>query len=296
MTKNTLILVGILIALTIVAFLVLQQPGERSVTEPENRPFLTLDSANVTSITITSQGTSVVLARRGSEWILDSPGEHRADPVAIGALLTEAKKLTVRSVVSTKAEKHSIFQVDTTGTLITLRSSASDSVSFVLGKSAPGFSEVYARLTGSNDVVLVNAAISYTAKRPGSEWRDRAIIRMPKEEIREIRFQYGDTTFTVAWKDTSWTIDDQPAQEWGVTSLVSALSDFKADEFVETPPTTPGKPVASISFAGTLIRFFLPKGADKYLVHSSSSSQWYRIESWRAAQVLKRKKDLVTTL
>ncbi|MEP0822830.1 MAG: DUF4340 domain-containing protein [Ignavibacterium sp.] len=293
MNRNTIFLVALLVVLGIAAFLVLQRPGEMSLPESGGELLLGIDSANVTSIRIASDGATISMSKRGNEWVIEGEREYKADPVAVGTLLKEAANLSVRSVISTKPEKHQVFEVDTSGTRITFGMSAGEPVTCIIGKSAPGFTEVYARREGSNDVVLVHAAISYSSRRSLTEWRDRTIVRVPKDQIREIDFAYGDTTFTVAWKDSLWTVDGEPAQEWAVNSLVSALSDLKADEFLDTAPVALRKPTATITFAGTSLRFFLPRGSDKYIVHSSASPQWYQLESWRSGQVLKRKKDLL---
>lgn len=293
MNRNTIILLVLLVVLGIAALLVLQRPGEKSLSESGGELFLGIDSANVTFIRITSDDATISMNKRGNEWVIEGSPEYKADPVAVGTLLNEAAKLSVRSIISSRAEKHHLFAVDTAGTRITFGLSSGEPVTCIIGKSAPGFTEVYARREGSNDVVLVHAAISYSAKRSLTEWRDRTIVRVPRDQIREIDFAYGDTTFTVAWKDSLWTVNGEPAQEWAVNSLVSTLSDLKADEFLDTPPASLRKAAATITFAGISLHFFLPRGSDKYLVHSSASPQWYQLESWRSGQVLKRKKDLL---
>lgn len=293
MNRNTIILATVFVVLGIAAFLVLQRPGEKSLTQSGGELLLGIDSADVTSVSITSGGTTIAMNKRGNEWMIKGDREYKADPVAVGALLRDAANLSVRSIISTRAEKHNLFDVDTSGTRISFGLASGEPVTCIIGKSAPGFSEVYARREGSNNVVLVDAAVSYSSRRSLTEWRDRTIVHVPKDQIREIVFAYGDTTFTVAWKDSLWTVDDEPAQEWAVNGLVSSLSDLKADEFLDTPPASMRKPVAAITFAGTSLRFFLPPGSDKYLVQPSGSPQWYQLESWRSAQVLKRKKDLL---
>lgn len=292
--RTTIILLGILVVLAAATAIVLQRPGEQSLSESGTAPFLAVDSADVTAISIVSGGSSVTLVQRGAEWMVEGPPEYRADPGAVAGLLKEISGLSVRSIVSTKPEKHALFQVDTAGTRITLRRSKGDSVSFVLGKIAPGFSEVYARREGSDDVVLIAATASYAAKRPAGEWRDKAIVRIPDDRIREIAYQYGDTTFTLAWRDSAWFVDDAPAQEGAVRTIVSTLSELRADDFVDTPPSSLRRPEAIITFAGVTLRLHRVRDEDRYLVQSSSSSQWYRIDGWRARQILKRKADLVS--
>lgn len=293
MNRTTLILLGVLVVLAAATAIVLQRPGEQSLSESGTAPFLAVDSADVTAIVLVSDGSTVSLGKRGNEWVVEGPPEYRADPGAVAGLLKEISDLSIRSIVSSRPEKHAMFQVDTSGTLITLRRSSGDPVSFFLGKTAPGFSEVYARREGSDDVVLIAAAASYAARRPAEEWRDKAIVRIPKDQIREIRYQYGDTTFTLAWQDSAWIVDGSPAQERTVNSIVATLSELRADDFADAPPPA-RRPEAVISFSGVTLRLYHSRGEDHYLAQSSTSSQWYRIDGWRTRQILKRKADLVS--
>ena len=168
-----------------------------------------------------------------------------------------------------------------------------EKASFILGKPGSGFTEVYARRSASDDVALVNGASSYVFSRPLKDWRDRTIFSLPKENIREVRYQFGDTTFVLAYKDSAWTIGKDSTQETVLNSLLSSLSNIQADDFVDSLSVIPSKPTAQISFGGTQLTFFYVKGNEKYLVHASGIPQWFEMQSWRANQILMRKKDLL---
>jgi hypothetical protein len=62
---------------------------------------------------------------------------------------------------------------------------------------------------------------------------------------------------------------------------------------VDTLVSKPPKITAQISYGGAQLNFAYLKDGDKYLVQSSNSPQWFEVQSWRANQVMKRKKDLV---
>jgi hypothetical protein len=152
---------------------------------------------------------------------------------------------------------------------------------------------MYARRTASNEVALVNGASSYAFARPVKDWRDKTLLTVPRDQIKEIRYQYGDTTFVLAFKDSAWTIGKDSTQDGVVNSLVSSLSNIVADDFVDTLAKPTAKPAAQISFAGTQLTFFYVKGNEKYIVQSSASPQWFELQSWHANQLLMRKKDIV---
>lgn len=293
MTRNTYALLGVLAVLVIAAYFVMQKPGERSSSGESGEVLVSVDSLAVERIEIKSPTVSVDLQKKGVEWFVESPVSYKADQSNVATLIHSSKTLQVSTVVSNKPDKHSVFQVDSTGTLVRMFQNGAEKASFILGKSGSSYSEQYARRTASNDVALVNGASSYIFSRPVKDWRDRTIFSVPRERIKEIRYQYGDTTFVLAFKDSIWTIGKDSTQEGVVSSLLSSLSSVVTDDFVDTLTTRPTKPSAQISFAGTQLTFFYVKGSEKYLVQSSASPQWFEMQSWHANQLLMRKKDIL---
>jgi hypothetical protein len=211
---------------------------------------------------------------------------YRADQSNVTSLIHE-------SIVSNKPEKQSLFQVDSTGTVVRIFEKGAEKASFVIGKAGSGYSETYARLTNSDDVALVSGTMSSVFNRPVKEWRDRTILTVPKESIKEVTFLYGDTTFVLAFKDSTRMVGKDSTQDWVVNSLLSSLSNLQADDFVDTLLSPIPNISPQLSYGGTQISFSYVKAGDTYLVRSSTLPQWVEMQSGRAHQVLKRKKDLV---
>jgi hypothetical protein len=293
MTRNTYILLAVLVVLVIVAYVVMQKPGERSSTGETGQMFVTVDSLAVDRIDIKAPGGNVVLQKKGVEWFLDAPLSYKADQSNVATLIHDCKSLEVKTVVSDKPEKHSVFQVDSTGTRVTLFEKGAEKSSFILGKAGSSYSEMYVRRTTSNDVNLVNGASSYVFNRPLKEWRDRTILNTPRENVKDVRYQYGDTTFVLSFRDSTWRIGNDSTQTDVVNNLLSSLSNVQADDFVDTMTVRPTKPTAQISYTGTQLTFFYVKQGDKYLVQCSTSPQWFEVQTWHANQLLKRKKDIM---
>jgi hypothetical protein len=226
------------------------------------------------------------------EWYLQEPVSYRADQSTVATFLHDSKSLEVKNVVSNKPEKHSVFQVDSMGTRVKIYEKGTEKISFILGKATTSYTEMYARRSGSNDVVIVSGASAFVFSRPVKDWRDKTIFTTSRDNIKEVRYQYGDTTFVLAYKDSAWTIAKDSTQESAVNSLISSLSNVQADDFVDTLAQRPPKITAQIAYAGTQLNFFFLKQGEKYFVQSSGSPQWFEMLSWRANEILKRKQDL----
>ena len=293
MTRNTILLLGVLVVLLVIAVLVLQKPGERSSLGEPGEALAAIDSLSVDKIKIKAPSGSVVLQKRGVEWYLQEPIAYRADQAAVASLIHDSKTLEVKNVVSNKPEKHAVFQVDSTGTQVRIFEKGVEKTGFVIGKAASGYSEMYARRSGSNDVLLASGASAFVFSKAVKDWRDKSIVTTPRDNIKEVRFQYGDTTLVLAFRDSVWRIGIDAAQDEVVNNLLTTLSNVQADDFVDTLIARPPKLAAQISYAGTHLNFFFIKQGEKYLVQSTVSPQWFEMQSWRANEILKRKKDLL---
>jgi hypothetical protein len=291
MKKNIYILAGLFIVLLIAALFVLQKPGEQSAHSASSGLFAAIDSGLVDKMEIKTPASSIVLEKRGAEWFIAQPITYKANQTNIGQILHQLKNLEVKSTVSTKPEKHSVFQVDRTGTEVKIYEKGVETTSFVLGKMAASYTESYARKINSDDVLLVDGTYSFSFNRPMKDWRDKTIFTMPKESIKEVQYQFGDTTFSIVSKDSLWFIGKDKAQQLVVEGILSSLSNLQADDFIDS--TISPKPMATILYAGTQLRFSFDKKLNKYSVQSSHSSQWFILEPWKANQILKRKKEIV---
>lgn len=293
MKKSTYILLALLVVLAGVAYLVTMKPGERSVSVETGNYLVQIDSLAVDKIEVQTPTSKVVLEKKGVEWFVQEPLVYKADQTNIANAIHQAKSLVVKNIISSNPEKHNLFQVDSLGTMVTVYEKGTQKASFILGKTGPTFSDSYARLASSNDVALVGGGFSYSFIRPLKEWRDRTIFSLPKENIKAVEFQFGDTTFTLAFQDSAWTVGKDSADASTVDGLLSSLSKFEADEFIDPIPSPLPKMTAQITVGDAQIRFHEMKEPAKFFVQSSASPQWFEVQPWRANQVLKRMIELL---
>jgi len=294
MNRNTLALLGAVVVLGAIAFFLMQRPGEQSLDSSEGEPLLRIDSASVDRIRIDSPGLPLSMTKRGAEWHIESPLPARASQNAVTTLLHELSSTMIKATVSDRPEKHSLFQVDSTALLLKIFHQENEVGSLFIGKPGPGYGDVYVRPEKTNEVYLVDGAVSRSARQPLKEWRDRTVVSVPRESITEIQYQFGDTTFTVSWKDSVWMIGNQIADEAALSSLLGLLANLQGDEFLDSLPAK-SKLIATITFAGIHLRISQAKGSETFTIQSSSSSQLFELQGWRGNQLLKRKKDLLKT-
>jgi hypothetical protein len=293
MKKSTLILLALFVVLGAAAYLVTMKPGEKSISTDTGAYLVQVDSVAVDRIDVKTTMSEIVLAKKGVEWFVQKPVVYRADHANIANVIHQSKTLEVKNIVSSNQQKHSVFQVDSSGTLVTLYENGVQKASFVIGKPGPTFSDSYARLSSSNDVAVVAGVSSYTFNRPVKDWRDKTIFSAPRESIRSVEYHFGDTTFSLAFKDSSWKVGEDSANVSAVESVLSSWSKLEADEFVDSLPPVLPKVTSTVIIGDVQIRFYEVKSPAKYYVQSSASPQWFEVQPWHASQVLKRKTELL---
>ena len=72
------------------------------------------------------------MEKKGAEWMVVQPIEYRADQAAVARAIHQIKAMEVKSPISNKPEKQSVFQVDSTGIEIKIYEHNLGKVDFVL--------------------------------------------------------------------------------------------------------------------------------------------------------------------
>ena len=293
MTKNTWILAGVLAALIAVAYLVMQRQGESSVPESSGKMLVDFDSASVDRIEIRSPNGAAVIERQGGVWMVSSPVHYRADDATVASTLSSGRRMELKGLVSSNPQKRSLFQVDSTGTMVRIFEHGAEKTAFWIGKPSPSYTETYVRREGSDDVYIASGMFASSFARRANEWRDKTIFRTEQDAITAVTLRFGDTTVALTRQDSVWKIGDDVARAEAVKSFTGALANFQADDFVDSTVLAMPALTLQIEVGGTQLRFYKLKEGDRYYVQSSATPQMFDVFGWRAAQLVKRKKDFV---
>lgn len=293
MKRSTLFLIGVLVLLAIAAYVALQQPGESSSEGLPGETLITYDSAAVDRLTIRTAAATVDLQKEAGRWMVTSPYRYAADENLVLQAISKGNALHTKGVVSANPQKQPLFQVDSTGTLVTVFEKGVEKAAFRVGKPGPAYNETYIRKEGLDEVHLGDGLFTYYFNRQPREWRDRTIQKIDRLTLREVVMRYGDTTTVLAMRDSVWRIDTTRAADGAVQSYLSALSTLQADDFVDSTVTAMPPLSYTISVNGVDLRLFHNAPAGRYYLLSSASPQLFEIMEWRAQQILKRKKDFL---
>ncbi len=293
MTKNTWILIGVLAALIIIAYLVLQRPGESSAPESSGKMLVDFDSASVDRFEVRSPGGLTVVEREGGVWMITSPVHYRADDAVVASTLSSGRRMEIRELVSSNPQKRGVFQVDSAGTMVRIFEHGTAKAAFWIGKPSPSYTETYVRREGSDDVYLAAGMFSSTFSRRPNEWRDKTILRADQDAITGVTLRFGDTTVALERQDSVWKVGGDIAKTEVVKGFIGALANLQADDFVDTAVTEMPPLTVQIEVGGTLVRLYRMKEGDRFYVQCSTTPQIFQVYGWRATQIIKRKADFL---
>jgi hypothetical protein len=293
MTKNTWILIGVLAALIVVAYFVMQRPGESSAPESSGGVLVEYDSAAVDRIEIRSPGGPAVIERVGGVWMVTTPVRYRADDATVASTLSSGRRMVLKGLVSSNPQKRSVFQVDSTGTMVRVFEHGAEKTVFWIGKPSPSYTETYVRREGSDDVYLASGLFSSNFSRRTNDWRDKTIFRTDQDAISGVTLRFGDTSVVLTRQDSIWKIGDDVAKTDVVKSFIGALATLQADDFIDTAVSAMPALSLQIELGGTQLRLYKVKEGDRFYVQTSATPQLFEVSGWRATQLIKRKKDFL---
>ncbi len=289
MNRSTLILISILVALGAIVIFLLPGETEHETSYTQGLGKITVDSASIVKIDMRKGGKSITLENVGGRWTLTSPLRFPADITPINQLLSALARFSVGSLISTNPEKQSLFQVDSSGTLLTVTGRSGASTALIIGKMGPSFSEVYFRLPSSKEVYLAEGFDGWLVSKEVKEWRDKTILGVSSEGVANLTYQVGGKRYEYLKDSSGWKLDAKQFDKSYMNATLSSLAHFKADDFADSGVTPTSKPITlEIHGAQNLALQFYPVLPDtsKYYVQLQGNPTTYVLQKWTAQQVL----------
>ncbi len=205
MNKKNLFLAGILVALIVIAF-VSEGPFKdwRIKSGKTENILAAVDFSQVSKIDIKRPGESFTMERAGDRWkIVDTKDFYVQDSIIEGIELTlNTAKETNALLVSENVEKKDDFEVNESGTIVSLKQGDALLHEFIVGKVSNDFRSTYISKADTDKTYLIKANLNSAFSR--SDWYDPVIFESDIEKITKIRFQHPTMEFTVEKLEDEW--------------------------------------------------------------------------------------------
>jgi hypothetical protein len=154
-----------------------------------------IERDSITSIEITRPDEQPVRLTRGEGgWRMAAPVDARADQTSVDTALDKIVELELESVAARNATHHEELEVDAAhGIHVVVRGGEETLADFWIGVSRSGNTAV--RPEGQDAVGMVDGSIRFAFSRDLKDWRDRAILDVESDEVREVSWAGPNGTF-----------------------------------------------------------------------------------------------------
>lgn len=283
----------IAVALAVLLFLwgLAEILGTRSDTTTARFDLPKLNAADVDTVKVLRPTDTLLLVKSGADaWTVNGFG---ASTQAVSQLFTALKDSGLAELVAQSPTSHARLGVDSaTGRRVEFLKGGKTLLSLVVGEHGPGFEGVYVRRPSEAKVYLIRANLGNAVERQLEDWRDKLIVAVDPDSVREIRVQRGRVNSALSHGDGGWRFaNGARADSAAVRRMLEQYRSLLAGGF-GTPAQEDSldfrRPHRHITLAGRSAPM-----AD--LVFDSTATWWwarkaeggtiYRLESWRMDQL-----------
>lgn len=237
-TKTLLIIFGALLVITGVV----KWSGSGNVSQGLKSKVLNFDASKIDHIKINeSGGKDFVLKREGRKWQVRRAGSeqwYKADTNAVYSSLDQLNSLMPQAIVTRDPTQFIRYQVDTSGTRVSLMQGTKPVAGVVIGKFVYAGGESansYVRPVNTNTVYSVNGFLSSNFKRTLDDWRDKRIWQLNRHHIKQIDMEYpADSSFSMINVGTNeWMYKSDTLKSEDVSDMIDRLASLNADSFAD---------------------------------------------------------------
>jgi hypothetical protein len=249
---NNKILIAILLLLA-VAFVftkLFRSPARESNLEAD---LLKIDTSQVTEVKLhlPHHKADIQLMKEGKRWNAIQHGKTAAtEGYPVNNLLQAMVNIKPERVVSRKKEKWDTYGVsDSTSIAAVVMAGSRELARWHIGKESEGLT--YLRPAGEDNVYAVAGAPRVAFDKTFNDWRDKSLLRLKKDLITKISFQYpADSSFVLEKKDKDWTIGGVKADSAKVEKFLDKLRAKDHSAFADTYNATTPPDVTLTFFNG----------------------------------------------
>src|SRR5947208_1069459 len=321
-------LVVLLVALGLGLYLwQVEMPADekRLQVETTTKNLVDFQEDDVQGFTIISSQGEMAVIREGGRWTIRKPRPMEADATAVGEFLRTLMLAQVSRVVDETGTDLKAYGLDTPSLTVSLRL-ASGTQTVRVGDAGPLSATLYAKRDDSPKIFLTTLAGRDLLMKSIQEFRRKRVLPFDRLQVTRLKIAGSRETVVLyregqgdkaVWKIKApvETAADQPE----VSSLLFALEDLKAQDFIDDPKERAakraalGKPLATITLREdetdrTVSLFLDPRDNAAAYAESASREPLYRIApaaakdlarglfDLRAKQLIAAEPDQVKTL
>ncbi len=291
MSAKQLLRIAVALALLLFLWGLAEILGRRGDTTTARFDLPKLNAADVDTVKIFRPTDTLVVIKTGVDaWSVDG---FRASGQAVSDLFTALKDSGPAELVAQSATSHPQLGVDSaTGKRVEFLKGDTALLSLVVGGHGPGFEGIYVRRPGENNVYLIRANLGNPVERQLEDWRDKQIVAVSPDSVREIRVQRGKGSYALRFAEGGWQFTSGVKADSGaVRRMLEQYRDFLGGGFptkAQEDSLDFRRPNRRIMLGGKsapLADLAFDSTATWWWVRKADGGTVYRLESWRMDQL-----------
>jgi hypothetical protein len=239
--KTTLILIVILVA--VVAWLLVDRytagPGPQGTdattaqSTAQGKPLFTIKPEDVNHISIApAEGNKIVMDQSGGKWTITQPVKAAAESWQVDSLARSLTGLHTRGKIEAGINTglaHPRYQVE-------LGTKDGKTIRLAVGDKTAIGDAMYVRVGDEKQAQIVPSAAWNDLSRPLSDYRDKGLVDVSSEQIKQLSIQpAGKPKIVLVKEGTTWRMTEpktMPADESAATDLLFAVTGAQVKEYV----------------------------------------------------------------
>lgn len=235
----------LLLALSAVAWFEMRTLPARGLTRlPAS--LLPVDLAKASGLQVETAGGVVACRRVQGRWRIEQPALMRADSMRVDFLLEKIARAAVRDKVTLRQRKSRRLDLVDYGlvpprAVVAVAQEDAEAV-LRIGADAPGGQAVFAMMSGSSDIYVVERSVFDALPATVDDFRDRALVQFPAADIRGIEIRRPGKGVVALQRDNgAWSMTAPfatPASAEAVGALMVAVENASIEKFVHVADAT----------------------------------------------------------
>jgi len=237
-TKNTLLLLAVLIAIFAYVYFYEIKGGEERKKEKEAATqLLPLKKDDVTGVILErpADGFKIHAVKTDDQWKIIEPIETEGDRFAIEGLINAVVNSKISRVVAQDTTSLQDFGLKPSKAMVVLLAKAGVKDTVFVGNKNPTGSFLFVRRGHQPKVELTSTSMSYQVSKSLFDYRDKTVLKFDKDAVEKLDLKVPKGHFVVEETGNSWTITSpihKKADKTEVDKILNKVKDARVKKFV----------------------------------------------------------------
>lgn len=203
---------------------------------PSKNVLANVDVAQIGSINIETQTSTMTFQQRNGAWSMTQPVEDEVEPQSIDRLVTALKAFSIGSIVSENPDNYDRFELmPNKATHIRVYKTGQEKpvMDGYVGKTAASGSDSFFRLDGKKTVYIAAGLPSYLFKAEPRQYRLAKVFPGDALQSDSVTITMDKKSWTFNRSSDTWTMAHikNPVSSYEVKTMVASLNQWHAIEF-----------------------------------------------------------------